>query len=127
MATRRDARGLDPILVERLDRGRWGAAAWGVALVCLAEQTSTSPTFEVSESRARIAEVARRIAAITPPSRSTRSPAYIRATDDPESWSSVSIRVLSRSPRTLNATHIETPWAARKVATPRMWSSTHDR
>ncbi|WP_165244873.1 hypothetical protein [Paludisphaera soli] len=47
------------ILVERLDRGRWGAAAWGVALVCLAEQTSTSPTFEVTESRARIAEVSR--------------------------------------------------------------------
>ena len=65
--------------------------------------------------------------AITPPIRRTRSPAYIRATDDPESWSSVSIRVLSRSPRTLNATHIETPCAARNVATPRMWSSTHHR
>ncbi len=50
------------LLAERLDRGGRGVAAWGVVLVCLAEQTSTTSTFEVRESRARIAEVARGVA-----------------------------------------------------------------
>ncbi|MDG3003437.1 hypothetical protein [Paludisphaera mucosa] len=48
-------------MVQRLDRGRWGAAAWGLALLCLAEQTGTTKTYDVALSRARIDDVARRI------------------------------------------------------------------
>jgi hypothetical protein len=48
-------------LVERLDRGRWGAVAWCVALVCLTEQIGTSETYDRDASRRRIAEVARQI------------------------------------------------------------------
>ena len=48
-------------LVERLDRGRWGAVAWCLALACLAEQTGTTETYDRDASRRRIAEVARQI------------------------------------------------------------------
>ncbi len=49
------------LLVERLDRGRWEAAAWCLALVCLTEQTGTSETYDRDVSRRRIAEVARQV------------------------------------------------------------------
>jgi hypothetical protein len=49
------------LLVERLDRGRWEAAAWCLALVCLMEQTGTSETYDRDTSRRRIAEVARQV------------------------------------------------------------------
>lgn len=48
-------------LIERLDQSRRSAAAWGLALICLAEQTGTTATFDRDASRGRIAELARRI------------------------------------------------------------------
>ena len=48
-------------LIERLDRSRRTAAAWCLVMICLAEQTGTTPTFDRDASRRRIAEVARRV------------------------------------------------------------------
>ncbi len=48
-------------LVERLHRAGRGAAAWGLALICLLEQTGTSLTYDRDEGRRRVAEIARRV------------------------------------------------------------------
>ncbi len=49
------------MLVERLDRNRRSAAAWCLVILCLAEQTGTTATFDRDASRRRVAEVARRV------------------------------------------------------------------
>jgi hypothetical protein len=49
------------LLVERLARGRSPALAWAVALICLAEQTITTPSFDAAANRATIAGVADRV------------------------------------------------------------------
>lgn len=48
-------------LVEHVDRGRRGMAAWGLVLLCLLEQTQTTHSYAVAESRARIAAIAHQI------------------------------------------------------------------
>ncbi len=48
-------------LIERLDHGRRAAAAWCLAMVCLAEQTGTTETFDRDASRRQIAKLARQV------------------------------------------------------------------
>jgi hypothetical protein len=50
------------VLVEGLARDRSAALAWAVALVCLAEQTVTTRSFDAAANRSKIAEVAGRVA-----------------------------------------------------------------
>ncbi|APW62196.1 hypothetical protein [Paludisphaera borealis] len=50
------------VLVERLARDRSAALAWTVALICLAEQTVTTPAFDAAANRAKIAGVAGQVA-----------------------------------------------------------------
>ena len=47
--------------IERLDRGRWGATAWSLAMICLVEQTGTTETFDRDASRRRITEVVHQV------------------------------------------------------------------
>lgn len=49
------------VLVERLARDRSTAVAWTVALICLAEQTVTTDSFDAAANRSKIAEVAGRV------------------------------------------------------------------
>jgi hypothetical protein len=49
------------LLVEWLVRGRRPALAWAVALICLAEQTITTPSFDAAANRATIADIAGRV------------------------------------------------------------------
>lgn len=48
-------------LIERLDHGRWCATAWCLAIVCLAEQTGTTETFDRDASRRQIAKLVRQV------------------------------------------------------------------
>ena len=49
------------IVVQRLDRGRLGTAAWAVALACLLEQGRRTTTYDVAENHARIDSVVRNV------------------------------------------------------------------